>query len=79
MINEFKERIVLNYEISEEISAKGIPNLFHSDALSLVFKGLSESTKFWPVKEADEKPFTVSDEKFEDNFNLNVIFHPVKL
>ena len=36
MIKEFKERIVLNYEISKEISAKGIPNLFHSVALSLV-------------------------------------------
>jgi len=31
------------------------------------------------VKEGDTKPFSVSDEKLEENFNLNVIFHPVKL
>merc|ERR1712098_238539 len=42
MINEFKERIILDYETSEQIDVKGVPNLFYNDALSLVLEGLQK-------------------------------------
>jgi len=77
MINEFKERIVLNYDITEQISVKGVPNLFYTDALGLTLEALEESTKLWPVEE-DTKPFSFSNVKLEDSFNLNVQFHPVR-
>jgi len=79
MINEFKERIILDYETSEQIDVKGVPNLFYNDALSLVLEGLSESTKFWPVQADKEKPFSLTDEKLEDSFNLSVNFHHFQL
>jgi len=78
MINEFKERIVLNYEITEHISVIGVPNLFYSDTLGLVLEALKESTKLWPVEE-NAKPFSLSHVKLEESFNLNVQFFPAKL
>jgi len=78
MINEFKERIVLNSQVSEDISVKGVPNLFYNDALGLIMEALEESTKLWPVDENTTKAFSVSDQKLEESFNLNVQFHPAK-
>ena len=77
MINEFKERITLNYDITEQITVKGIPNLFYNDAMELTLEALEESTRLWPVDQ-DAKAYSFSSDKLDKIFNLSMEFKPAQ-
>jgi len=45
MINEFKERIHLNYELTENIAVKGVPQIFYNDTIELLNQLLEDTTR----------------------------------
>jgi len=78
MINEFRERIHLNYELTENIAVKGVPQIFYNDTIELLNQLLEETTKLWPV-DKDAKAYSVFNEKLNDSvFNVNIDFKPSK-
>lgn len=73
MINEFRERLCLQYGITDQIRVTGVPIVFEKDILHLVTTTVSEACDLWPC-DPHRKPFEISSERNPSGFDLLVRF-----
>lgn len=73
MINEFKERINLNYGITDEIRVTGLPQVFQKDILELTTAAINEACDLWPC-DPHKKPFEIVVKENLQGFDLHVSF-----
>jgi len=73
MVHEFRERIGLNYGVTDYIKVSGIPSIFRQDTLDLTTAAINEACDLWPC-DPHKKPFEISIEDKASNFDLLVKF-----
>ena len=73
MINEFKERVGLQYGVTDSLRVTGVPAVFRSDIVDLTTAAISEACDLWPC-DPHRKPFEITSEDHPQGFSLLVSF-----
>ena len=73
MINEFKDRISLQYGVTDSLRITGIPSVFHHDLMELSSTAVSAACDLWPC-DPHRKPFLIVAEPHSMGFDLVITF-----